>query len=248
MDFVAKNMNKEDWQKKGEGHRQRLRDKFLDKGLDGFSDAEVIELLLALGTPRKDCKESARAALDHFGTLVAVLDAPAMELQKTKGIGPKNSFAIGFVQAVARRYLEQRLTGKDYLHSSREVSDYLIHLMRDMKREVFIAIFLDASHGIIDSQIVAEGTIASNTIYPRELIKLALSHNAAALVVAHNHPSGNLTPSEADIQLTRQLFMACGYMNIQLLDHLIVGSSERPYSFADHGQMLQIQEECRQLL
>ena len=241
-------MDKEDWQKKGEGHRQRLRDKFMDWGLDGFTDSEVIELLLALGTPRKDCKEPARAALDHFGTLAAVLDASSKELQNIKGIGPKNSFAIGFVQAVARRYLEQRIIGKEYLHSSREVSDYLIHLMRDMKREVFIAIFLDASHGIIDSQIVAEGTIASNTIYPRELIKLALTHNAAAMVVAHNHPSGNLAPSEADIRLTRQLFMACGYMNIQLLDHLIVGSEELPYSFADHGQMLQIQEECRQLL
>lgn len=239
-------MDKVDWQNKGAGHRQRLRDKFLANGLHAFADAEVIEMLLALGTPRKDCKETARAALEHFGSLAAVLDASPAALQQVDGIGAKNCFAVGFVQAVARRYLKQRLAGKEYLHSSREVADFLIHSMRDLKREVFTAIFLDASHGIIDSQIIAEGTIASNTIYPRELIKLALDRNAAALVVAHNHPSGNLSPSEADINLTRQLFHACALMHIQLLDHLIIGGGDRPYSFADHGMMLQIREECRQ--
>ena len=241
-------MDKDDWQKKGVGHRQRLRDKFLDNGLDTFSDSEVVEMLLVLGTPRKDCKEAARAALEHFGSLSAVLDASPAALQQVGGIGSKNSFAVSFVQAVSRRYLKQRLTDKEYVHSSREVADYLVHSMRDLKREVFIAIFLDASHGIINSQIIAEGTIASNTIYPRELIKPALDHHAAALVVAHNHPSGNLMPSEADINLTRQLFQACALMHIQLLDHLIIGAGEKPYSFADHGVMLQIRDECRQYL
>lgn len=240
-------MEKTDWQKKGEGHRQRLRDKFLERGLDGFTDDEVVEMLLSIGTPRKDCKETARTAMAHFGSLAAILDASPAELQHIKGIGTKNSFAIGFVQAVARRYLKQRLSGKDYLRSSREVADYLVHSLRDLKREVFVAIFLDASHGIIDSQIVAEGTIASNTIYPRELIKLALEKNAAALVIAHNHPSGNVEPSEADMHLTKQLFMACSYLTIRLLDHLVVGGEERPYSFADHGHMARIQEECSRL-
>lgn len=241
-------MDKDDWQNKGAGHRQRLRDKFLATGLDGFTDAEVVELLLALGTPRSDCKEAARAALAQFGSLAAVLDAPGVELQRIKRIGAKNSFAIGFVQAVARRYLRQRLSGKEYLHSSRQVADYLVHALRDLKREAFVAIFLDAAHGIIDTEIVSQGTISANTVYPREVVRLALGKNAAALVVAHNHPSGQLQPSEQDLRLTRLLYLAGAVMDIQLLDHLIIGREREPFSFADHGLMARIREECRNLL
>jgi len=237
-------VDKSDWQKKGVGHRQRLRDKFLAHGLEGFTDAEVLELLLTFGTPRTDCKETARALLAEMGTLAAVLDASPGELQNVKGVGPNNCFAVAFVQGVARRYLRQRLVGKEYLRSSREVADFLIHDMRARKREAFIAIFLDASHGILETSLIAEGTIASNTIYPREIIKLALTANAAALIVAHNHPSGAVTPSEADINLTRRLFTACAFMDIQLLDHLIIGSKDSPYSFADHGLMGRIRSEC----
>ncbi len=109
-------MEKEDWQKKGSGHRQRLRDRFLERGLDGFSDAEIVELLLSFGTPRSDCKEPARKALKVFGSLSAVLEEPLPSLRKIDGIGPKNAFAIHFIQAVARRYLKNRLEGKRYLH------------------------------------------------------------------------------------------------------------------------------------
>ena len=164
-----------------------------------------------------------------------------------KDIGLKNSFAVHFIHAVARRYLEHRLHNKKYLRSSREVAEYLIHSMRDLKREVFKAIFLDAGHGIITTKVIAEGTITANTIYPRELIKPALEHNAAALVVAHNHPSGSLNPSPEDRRLTKSLFMACAFMNIQLLDHLIVGGSDTPFSFADHGLMDAIRKECAPL-
>lgn len=241
-------MDKIDWQKKGEGHRQRLRDKFFERGLEAFTDAEVLELLLTLGTPRKDCKDLARTVLDRFGTLSEALEAAPAELQQIKGLGPKNGFALHFIQAVARRYLKQRLEKKDYLRSSREVGDYLIHAMRDLKREVFMVIFLDTSYGIIDTQIIAEGTLAANTIYPRELIKLALENHAAAVVIAHNHPSGSLAPSEADRHLTRNLFTACAFVNIQLLDHLIVGADNTPYSFADHGLMDEIRRECGPLI
>ena len=110
------------------------------------------------------------------------------------------------------------------------------------------AIFLDSSHAIVDSKVVARGTIASNTIYPRELVKLALELNASAIVVAHNHPSGNLEPSKQDHQLTRTLYLACSFMNIRLLDHLIIGQSDKTYSFADHGIMMSIGEECSQML
>ena len=247
-------MDQAAWQNKGAGHRQRLREKFLDRGIEAFSDDEVLELLLSFGTPRKDCKEAARTARQTFGGLAAVLEAPPGELQKVKGVGPKNAFALHFVQGVARRYLKTRLIGKDYLNSSREVAAYLVHTMRDLKREVFKAIFLDAGHAIIDTEIIAEGTINVNTIYPRELVKRALHHHAAALIVAHNHPSGSLKPSPQDLHLTRTLFLVCSFMHIQLLDHLIIGKAAPAgdaspvFSFADHGTMAEIRTEYGRLL
>ena len=216
--------------------------------MEALSDSEVLELLLIMGTPRKDCKQEARALLKHFGSLAKVLEAPAAELQKIKGVGPNNSFAVHFLHGVARRYLKKRLQAKQYLHSSRQVAEYLVHSMRDLQHEVLLAIFLDASHAIIDTEVVARGTVSTNTIYPRELVKLALEHNAAAMVVAHNHPSGNLQPSPQDHQLTRTLYLACSFMNIRLLDHLIIGQSEKTYSFADHGLMAGIGEECSRML
>ncbi|MBW6521202.1 MAG: DNA repair protein RadC [Desulfoarculaceae bacterium] len=239
-------MDKEEWQKKGEGHRQRLRDRFLERGLDGFTDAEVLELLLTFGTPRMDCKEAARSALKECGSFAAVFEASIPALRKIPGIGPKNSLAIHFVQKVAGRYLKERLAGKRYLHSSAEVRDYLLHAMRGLKKEVFTVIFLDSAHAIIDSEVVAEGTININTVYPRELISRALEYNAAALIVAHNHPSGSLEPSPQDRHLTRTLCLLCSLMQIQLLDHLIIGDGS--YSFADHGLMSETQQECRELV
>jgi len=241
-------VKKEDWQKKGVGHRQRLKDKFQQQSIEAFTDAEVLELLLILGTPRKDCKEQARALLHHFGSLPNVLEASAPEIQEVKGVGPNNSFAIHFLHAVARRYLKHRLQEKHYLRSSQQVTEYLIHSMRDLQHEVMTAIFLDSSHAIVDTQIIARGTVASNTIYPRELVKLALELNASAMVIAHNHPSGNLEPSKQDYQLTRTLYLACSFMNIRLLDHLIIGQSDKTYSFADHGKMVSIGEECNRML
>jgi DNA repair protein RadC len=109
-------------------------------------------------------------------------------------------------------------------------------------------IFLDSAHAIIDTKVISTGTIASNTVYPRELVKLALQHNAAAMILAHNHPSGNLEPSSQDYQLTRTIFLACSFMNIRLLDHLIVGKSDKTYSFADQGKMGAISKECSCML
>ena len=225
-----------------------MREKFLTRGLEALNDDEVLELLLTLGTPRKDCKDSARALLKQFGSLAAVLESSIDSLQEVQGIGPQNSFAIHFIQSVARRYLNERLKSKNYLRSSKEVAEYLNHSMRHLKKEVFKVIFLDAGLAIIDAQTVFEGTLASNTIYPRELIKMVLDHHAAAVVIAHNHPSGSQKPSAADRNLTRNLFFACSVMDIQLLDHLIIGSQGTPFSFADHGIMEEIKMECRDLL
>ena len=235
-------------EKKGRGHRQRLRNKFLKRGIDSLNDDEVLELLLTLGTPRKDCKNAARTLLEEFKSLSGVLDAIPDELVQVKGIGQLNSFAIHFIQSVARRYLVQRLENKDYLRSSKEVAEYLNHSMRNLPREIFKVILLDAGFAIITTKTLFKGTLSANTIYPREFIKLILDYNAAAVVIAHNHPSGRVEPSEADCKLTRNLFLACFVMNIQLLDHLIIGSSAMPYSFADHGLMDEIKNDCRTLL
>ncbi len=235
-------MDKEQWQKKGAGHRGRLRDRFVSKGLAGFSDAEVLELLLSFGTPRTDCKEPARQLLEKFGSFSKVLEAPLIALQETKGVGPKNSFALHFVHRVAHYYLKERLQGKRYLHSSREVIEYLVYSMRGLKKEVFTVIYLDSSHGIIDSEVVAEGTLNVNTVYPREIIARALQFHAAALIIVHNHPSGSLDPSPQDIKLTKTLWLVCHHMQIQLLDHFIIGDGS--YSFADNGLMQSIRQDC----
>ena len=241
-------MERDEWQRRGEGHRQRLRDKFLAQGIEAFTDAEIIELLLTFGTPRSDCKEAARALLTQFGSLPAVLDAAPVQLQQVKGVGPKNIFALHFIQGVARRYLHQRVVGKEYVRSSREVADYLIHSMRGLQHEVLTVVFLDAAHAVLDATVVAEGTVTVNTIYPRELVKAALARNASALVIAHNHPSGSLTPSRQDSELTRSLYLVCSFMHLDLLDHLIIGAGDQVYSFADQGLMATIREDCRRLL
>jgi len=235
-------MDNAQWQSRGAGHRDRLRQRFLERGLAGFSDAEILEILLSFGTPRKDCKEPARALLHQFKTFPGVLDAGKNELLRIKGVGPKNSFALGFIKSAAEHYLKQRLKSRHYLTSSNQVIDYLTHAMRGLQVEVFSAIYLDSSLAIIDSEQVAEGTVNVNTVYPREIIKRALGHNASALIVAHNHPSGSLTPSSQDRRLTEHLCLACQMMQIRLLDHLIIGDGH--YSFADEGVMSEISDWC----
>ncbi|MBM9519395.1 DNA repair protein RadC [Desulforhopalus vacuolatus] len=232
-------MEKTDWQNKGKGHRGRLRDRFLENGLDGFSDAEVLELLLTFGTPRSDCKEPARELLKELGSFSSVLDAPLPVLEKVKGIGPKNSFALRFIHVVASHYLRDRVRGRTYLQSSAAVIDYLSHEMRGLKREIFKVIFLDTAHAIIDAETMGEGTLNRNAVYPREVIKLALDRHAAAIILAHNHPSGSLQPSAQDIKLTKTMHFLCSCMELQLLDHIIIGDGS--YSFADNGLMQKVQ-------
>ncbi|THB74246.1 MAG: DNA repair protein RadC [Desulfobulbaceae bacterium] len=227
------------------GHRQRLRDRFIENGIQAFNDTEILEILLSFGTPRKDCKLEARSLLKSFGSLAAVLDAESSQLQKTKGVGPKNGFAIEFIKSIANRYLQKRIQAKNYLSSSAEVVDYLSHSMKGLPVEIFKVIYLDSSHAIIDSETVAEGTVNINNVYTREIIKRALKRNAVALIVAHNHPSGSLTPSAQDQHLTRSLALACIMMQMRLLDHIIIGDGH--YSFADQGILTEINTWCNSI-
>ena len=238
-------MDKEEWKKKGEGHRQRLRDKFIHGGLDRFSDEEVLEFLLTLGTPRGDVKPSARQALKDFGSLSAVLSAPIEKLTEIKGIGPKNALYLKFVHQVAGRYLKDRADGKPFFGSSQAVFDYLFHSMRDLKREIFKVLFLNRKNELIYDQDVFFGTLTGSAVYPREILTLALERKAAGLVFVHNHPSGEPAPSPEDRKLTRDLIWAARILSIQVVDHIIIGHN-RYYSFADQGLIKQFLNEYEQ--
>jgi len=173
------------------GHRQRLRDRFLKNGLDGFHDYEIVELLLTLGTPRKDCKQLAKQALKKFGSLKDVLEADPKDLQDIDGIGSNNVFGLKIAQAVSRRYLADRVINKNFIRSSDEVLQYLKHKLRDKNREVFIVIYLNGRNQILKMEELFEGTLTTSAVYPREVVKRALDYDAAALVFVHNHPSNN---------------------------------------------------------
>ncbi|MBU0995426.1 MAG: DNA repair protein RadC [Proteobacteria bacterium] len=227
-----------------EGHRQRLRKKFLDSGLTGFHDYEIIELLLTLGTPRKDCKASAKALLDRFKTFHGVIDASPSELVEVKGVGPTNIFGLKFVKAVSEKYLENRIIGRDPIKNSKDLLNYLYLNIKDKGREAFRAIYLDAKNRVISSEILFEGTLTSSAVYPREVIKAALQHKAASMIFAHNHPSGDPAPSPEDYAITRQLVFSCHLMGVVVHEHIIIGSDSY-YSFADQGLIRQYTSECK---
>jgi len=217
------------------GHRKRLREKFIKSGISGFHDYEIVELLLILGTPRKDCKQQAKEAIGKFKTLRGVLEAPTEELQEIEGIGPHNVFGIKLFQEISERYLKERIIGKKIqLKSSKEVYDYLFQSMQKNKKEIFKVMFLDGKSRLIDAENLFEGSLTSSLVYPREIIKRAIKYNAANLIFVHNHPSGDPDPSPSDKDITKELVFAGNLMQIKVLDHIIIGDNKY-FSFADEG-------------
>ncbi len=223
-----------DLQTRGKGHRARLRDKFLDGGIERFSDEEVIEFLLSLGTPRRDVKLPAREALKRFESLSGVLSAPMDQLTEIHGIGERNALYLHLVHQVSARYLRDRARNRPFFGSSRAVFDYLFHTMRDLKREVFKVLLLNRKNELISDRDLFFGSLTGSAVYPREVMTLALEHRAAALVFVHNHPSGDPAPSQEDHKLTRELVWAARLLTIQVLDHVVIGHNTY-YSFADQG-------------
>jgi DNA repair protein RadC len=217
-----------------EGHRKRLRERFDQSGLEAFLDYEIVELLLTLGTARKDCKPQAKEAIKRFKTLRGVLEASPGELQRIKGITAHNIFVIKFMQEISREFLKEQVLDKLYCRSSREVFDYLYHSMRDRKKEVFKVMFLDSQNRVVEIEDLFEGTLNASAIYPREIIEGAVKHNAAALIFVHNHPAGNPQPSDNDKQITQDLVFVGNIMQIRILDHIVIGDN-RYFSFADAG-------------
>jgi DNA repair protein RadC len=235
-------INKEDYL----GHRKRLREKFLKSGLSGFQDYEVVELLLSLGKPRSDCKPQAKEAIRRFKTLRGVLEAPDSDLQEIKGIGPHSVFGIKFMQAVAREFLKEKSLEKPVCNSSQEIYDYFYHSMRDLKKEIVKIVYLNSQNQIVEIKDIAQGTVDSSYIYPREIIEWALKYSAVSLVIVHNHPSGNPEPSESDKELTRDLVFAGTVMKISILDHIIIGDN-RYFSFASAGMIVKSENEIQKL-
>ena len=224
------------------GHRKRLRERFIKSGLSGFADYEVVELLLSLGTPRKDSKPQAKEAIKRFKPLRGVLSASPQELQQIDGIGSHSAFGIKLVQEVAREFLKEEIVDKPSIQSSREIYDYLCHSMRDLKKEVFKVLYLTSQNQIIDTADLFEGTVDHSPVSLREVMEQALAHNAASLIFAHNHPSGNCEPSQSDKELTRDLVFAGCMMQLSVLDHIIIGNNKY-FSFAGGGLIDQYEKD-----
>jgi DNA repair protein RadC len=217
-----------------QGHRKRLRERFIRSGLDGFQDYEVIELLLVLGTPRRDCKSPAKEAIKRFQSLRGVLAASPEELQQIPGVGPHNTIAIKLVHEVARRFLKEKLIDRPVYQSAQEIFDYLYHSMRDLKKEVFRVIYLNSQNQIIEIADLFEGTVNLSVVHPREVMEAALKYHAVSLIFVHNHPSGNPQPSQNDREVTRDLVYAASPLQIKVLDHIVIGDNTY-FSFAGEG-------------
>lgn len=238
-------MDEKQWRKRGAGHRERMRRRFQEAGLERFTDEDVVEFLLTLGTPRGDLKMAAREAMKRMGSLAAVLSAPMDKLTEVPGIGQKNALYLKLVHQVAARYLRDRMVSQPFFSSSRCIFDYLFHSMRDLKREVFKVLFLNRKNRLIEDRDLFVGSLTGSAVYPREIMGLALDLKAAALVFVHNHPSGDPSPSSEDQRLTRDLVWAARLLMIQVLDHIVIGHNTY-YSFADHGLVRRYAEDYDQ--
>ncbi len=219
-----------------QGHYARLRQRFLSAGIDGFLDYEVVELLLKLADNRRDQKTKAKELLQSFKSLKGVLEAPPSQLKNIKGVGDANIFGLKLVQAVARRYLKEQIVGEEMLQSSQAVMDFLKHNLRDRNREVFMVILLNGKNRILDLVELFEGTLTTSAVYPREVIKLILEKDAAAVIFVHNHPSGNVNPSRDDQTITNKLKAACNTIDVQVHDHIIIAGNNYT-SMADKGMV-----------
>ncbi|MBU5611617.1 RadC family protein [Geomonas azotofigens] len=217
------------------GHRIRLRKRFVEEGLDGFDDHQVLELLLSYAIPRGDTNPTAHRLISRFGSLSAALEADPKDVARVEGIGENAAVLLSMIPQVTRRYFHDRVhSNHPKLSTPEVVAEYLIPLMAGRREEVFYVLCLDTQCRVEYAAIVSEGTLKEAAVYPRHVVEQAIRHQAASVILAHNHPAGTTKPSQQDHQLTRLLVQALGPLDIKVLDHIIV-AGEETFSFAREG-------------
>jgi DNA repair protein RadC len=205
------------------GHRERLRTRFREAGTEALSDYELLELLLFRALPRRDVKPLAKSLLQKFGSFAEVVSAPEARLREVKGLGESGITELKIVQAAASRFLRGAVKQRPALSSWTAVLDYCRTAQAFADKEQFRVLFLDKRNQLIADEVQQTGTIDHTPVYPREVVKRALELSATAIILVHNHPSGDPTPSHADIQMTQQIIAVANSLGISVHDHIIVG-------------------------
>jgi len=216
------------------GHRQRLRERFLSAPAAQLPDYELLEILLFSAKPRGDVKPLAKRLMKEFGSLDKVLKAEALELKKIDEMGDSAIAALKAVEEAARRLIKAPATERPVIQSWTALLDYCRMAMAHEKVEQFRILFLNHKHRLIADEVQQTGTVNHTPVYPREVVKRALELGASSIILAHNHPSGDPTPSPADIEMTQKVMEAAKAVNISVHDHLIISESGH-YSFKSHG-------------
>ena len=217
------------------GHRQRLRQRFLEAGPAALADYELLELILFPAVPRQDTKPLAKALLDRFGGFAQVINAEPAELMDVAGMGETSAVAVKAVQAALQRTLKAEIAERPVLSSWDRVLDYCRSTMAHAKIEEFRLLFLDRKNALIADEVQQTGTVDHTPVYPREVVQRALELGASAVIMVHNHPSGDPTPSKADVEMTRLVMAAAGPLGIAVHDHLIIGRGGKHSSLKSLG-------------
>lgn len=213
----------DDSEKHYHGHRQRLRERFLEAGPEALADYELLELLLFRTIPRRDVKPLAKALLKRHGSFAEVMTALPARLREAGDVGEASIVDFKIVEAAAKRLARQGVQHRHVLSSFKDVIDYCRAAMGYADREEFRVLFLDKKNALIADEVMSIGTVDHTPVYPREIVRRALELGSTALVLAHNHPSGDPTPSKADIRMTEEIVTISGLMGIVVHDHLIIG-------------------------
>lgn len=213
---------------------ERPREKLLARGATSLSDAELLAIFLRTGVRGRSAVDLARYLLQQFGSLRALLEADLRRFSTEPGLGPAKFTQLQAVMEMARRHLAERLRRDSALESPQAVKDYLKAELRHEPHEVFGCLFLDSKHRVLAFEVLFRGSIDSASVYPRQVIKRSLAHNAAALILCHNHLSGVSEPSQSDVILTRRLKTALELVDVRVLDHFIIGDGE-PLSMVEYG-------------